>query len=70
MTPTQIIVLLIVLSVIPTTITAAYNCAEASQELCAAPGNTCQYYVWNNGTCVKPDACPSATIWSNSTLNC
>jgi len=58
MTPTQIIVLLIVLSVVPTTITA-YNCTGATQDICAAPSDTCQYYTWTNGTCVPPTKCPS-----------
>jgi hypothetical protein len=64
-------ILIIIAIVLPLILSS--SCSEASQSNCGATGAACQYYSWQNGTCIAPKSCPTSptfTVWSNSSFNC
>ncbi len=64
-------IVILILLILPFVL--SQDCSTASQSDCGAAGSTCQYFKWNNGTCVQPSGCPTTptvTVWSNSSYNC
>ena len=60
--------LIVIVLVLP--LVLSQTCSTASFSDCGRSGSTCQYFRWDNGTCVAPTSCPNMTVWSNSSFNC
>lgn len=65
------LILLVIVILAPAIV--AIDCSRETQSTCGVSGTTCQYYTWNNGSCIPLSSCPTSptvTVWSNATQNC